>query len=377
VGLFFAASAVALPPTKAEVKEVKKLMQDAQKALKKRDFGVAINLLEQAEAKIPSTENGLALSRAHEVKGDLVEAWRTAERAKTYGPTAKESKLIAAYEVKLEQALYQDYAFLELTVVPPDAIVREKTDGQWSAPHRHWVKRSYSTLRVEAPGFIPATVQWHHPTGHPDKKTVELVPASAYGRIRISGTPAGALILVDESALGSLPQAETRLLPPGRYTVRVEKDKYLASTQTAIVTAGGVTQVEVRLEEAEGAGAKLLKSKKFWGWMSVGVGVAAIATSGALLAIAAEHQQQAEDLNATHVSGYEDYSAEYDSITSDIAGLSTGGWVALGVGLVAAGAGTALLIVDSLGSPSGTAAVSEPSWQLFPTPNGAGAMVRF
>lgn len=378
LSLFLSFAAIAAPPpSKADLKEAKQLAADAQKALRKKDYGKAAAAYEAAESKVPSFEYAFGLAKAIELKGEPVEAWRVMERAKGYGIPPKEIKSYDGFRLKLEQRLYQDNAYLELDVTPADALVREKTDGQWMPPHGRWVNRSLSTLRIEAPNYIPTTVQWHHPTGYAAKKRVELVPASAYGRIRISGGPAGGLIMVDDAALGSLPRAETRLLPPGKYTVKVEKDKYLSYSQQVDVRAGQVTDVNVVLEEAESAGQKLVKSKSFWGWMTVGIGGAAVITSGVLLALASGKQSEAEDLNATHTSGYEGYLAEYDALESDISSYAMGGWVSLGIGLALAGTGTALLIADSLDDGDESVEAAGADLHIYPLPTGVGATVRF
>ena len=376
--LFLSVTAIAAPPpSKDDLKEAKRLATDAQRALKKKDYDKAVSAFEAAESKVPNFEYAFGLAKAVELKGEPIEAWRVMERAKSYGVPPKETLSYDGFRLKLEQRLYQDHAYLELDVTPADALVREKTDGQWMPPHGRWVNRSLSTLRVEAPNFIPTTVQWHHPTGYAAKKRVELVPANAYGRVRISGSPAGALIMVDDAALGSLPRAETRLLPPGKYTVKVEKDKYLAYSQQVDVRAGQVTDVNVVLEEAESAGQKLVKSKSFWGWMTVGIGGAAVITSGVLLALASGKQSEAEDLNATHISGYDAYLSEYDALESDISSFAMGGWVSLGIGLALAGTGTALLVADSLEEGDESVEAAGADLHIYPLPTGVGATVRF
>ena len=62
--LVVVAPASAAPPSKADLKAAKQLATDAQRSLKKGDYGRAVVLLEEAEQKVPSYEFAMPLAKA-------------------------------------------------------------------------------------------------------------------------------------------------------------------------------------------------------------------------------------------------------------------------------------------------------------------------
>ncbi len=302
-------------------------------------------------------------------------AWRAMRRAEMYGVPNNKRRRFDQLVDKLELALLEGHAFIELLGVPENADVRINGE-QWLEPHNKWVPRNFSSIVIIHPEYVRHVFNWHHVRGKQHTRELEMIAASEYGRITITGSPSGAAVLLDGAHIGRLPSITTKLLKPGRYPVKVEHaPEFQASSQFVTVEAGGTTRVSIELEPAVSAFVKLLETKKFWGWTSAVTGGVLTITGAALLGVASGKAADARDLNARHDSGFPEYEERFDAAVDGVQGLQTGGHVMLWVGLAMAGAGATLLVVDSLQVQG---EVQAPvSWQIVPAPTGASAIVRF
>lgn len=371
------ASAQATPQ---DQKAARKLAKQAKKLARKGDWGEAAKLYTRAEELHQHWEYPVALATGHKDNGLLPLAWRAIGRAQQYGiPERKQDKVVQLL-ILIETELLSNHAFIELTNVPENADVR-LNGNQWLPPYFQWVSRNFSRLEIEHANYLKRVDNWHHVKGKRHSRAVEMVPKSTFGRFKVSGTPAGAAILIDGNHVGRLPNYTSELVKPGKYPIKVESGKdWLAYEGFVEVTAGGEATVKVALEPSASEFERLLATKKFWGWTMTGLGGAMTVTGAVLLGVGASKRDEMIALNDTHDGGYQDYVSQYDALESSRGALVTSGHVLLWVGLAAAATGATLLILDSGesndSSDSGTGGRAETGWRLEVVPVGAGAGAR-
>jgi len=146
------------------------------------------------------------------------------------------------------------------------------------------------------------------------------------GVITVTVSPPGADIYVDDDPVGPAPQ--TLELPAGEHTLSARAVGYTPRSRTVNVIAGVREDLALKLGR---------DSKSIWrqraGWISAGVGVAAIITGAALVGIAGN---DADCRNGP----------EFQNLCSKEVSTAAPGWTALGVGAVALTTGLYLLFTQ-------------------------------
>ena len=377
--LLVPSASLAEPPSPEDAKRAKSLSRDAAKLARRGEWGEAAKLLGDAEGLHPTWKYAFELAKGHAKNGGWVASWRALKRGATYGVPPAKARQHDKLLVEVESELSRSHALLQLEVIPEGATV--KISGQeWLPPWTDWVDREQTILLVEHPSCVPLKVLWLHPVGGRHKRVIELEHQSKYGRLLVVGKPEGAKVRVEGELIGLLPKAHSKLLKPGLYTLLVDHSPdYLPYEKKVRVGAGLNNRTHVQLEESEGDFSKLMKTKKFWGWVSTGTGAAAIIAGAVLLSQAAGMVADVEDLNTQHTGNYDAYVKEYDDLTGSIPGTATAGYVTLGVGLALGATGAALLIVDALSDAPARSAQSpdRPRFQFSASPVGVGAQMRF
>ena len=369
-------------PTRQDVREARRFYNSAKRSLRKNDILTALVHLKDAENKHPIYKYAAALATTHLRSNQPVLAWEAANRAKKYGVPKQKERRFTELSQTIEAQLLQTHAFLALTVVPTTASVRIGNE-QWLPPYKKWVPRNFSVLELEAPAYAPKKVKWHHPTGNKATRTILMEPASNFGQIEVTGSPAGASVYIDGKRLGTLPQVNSGLLKPGEYTVSVENNGFIASERQTLVRKGVTTPITMELEPTESDLVKSLKSKTMWGWTAVGVGGAALITGIGLLAHSAVLIDDVNTLNRTHITGFDDYLREYDKKAADIPTFGAAGWSMLAVGLALGATGATLLVLEYQEKADGASISESPAARppvtvrLTPALTGASATVSF
>jgi hypothetical protein len=380
--VLYTCPALADAPSRKDVREAKRHYNAAKRSLRRKEFLMALVHLKDAENKHPTYKYAAALASTHLKSRQGVLAWEALGRAEKYGVPKQKQREFDELSQSIERELLETHAFLELTVFPPNASVRIQKQ-QWLPPYQKWVPRSFSVLTLEAPAHAPMTVKWHHPRNNKSKKTIRMEPVTNFGYIEVRGEPLGASVSIDGKRLGTLPKVKSGILKPGTHTVTVEKAEFITVEREVIVSRDNTTEIEIILDPIESDLVKALKSKKVWGWTSVGVGGAAFITGIGLLAHSAVLISDVNELNRTHVSGYDDYLSKYDQAAQDIPTFGAAGWSLLSVGLALGATGAVLLVLDENESQPDTTdatppkASPPPTIRISPGPMGASATVRF
>ncbi len=375
--LAFSPAVLGEPPSTEDIREAKKLARKAKRLVRQKRWGEAAPLYGRAEGLNPIWDYAFALAQGHAKSSALVASWRALVRAASHGvPDRRRKDHTKLYE-SVEERLLKTHAFVKLKVVPEGASVRIGNQD-WLPPWVNWVERRQSVLVVEHPECIPLRVTWRHRIGARSLRTIRLTLKSKWGRLKVSGKPDGATIRFGGKSMGQLPEATSKLMKPGEYSLRIEAPKYVSVKTTARVDAGLTNEIAVVLPPEQGEFVKLLQTKRFWGWVSVGTGGALLITGVGLLGHAASLVSDAEALNADHAAGYDAYSAEYDSITASIPAEVTAGWTTFGLGLALGAGGAALLLLDHFESAEGEQeSSSSPRVRVLPSLGGIGAVMSF
>lgn len=243
----------------------------------------------------------------------------------------------------------------------------------------------YETFRaeVEASGVgarVAATLRWAEPV--PEAEGAHLV-------LRVSEP--GAHATLDGHRV---PMDGSMAVPPGRHTLRVEREEFLPVLRSVDLPAGRPTRLDLRLEptpahraEVEGRSRRMRTA----GWLALGIG-APVAIGGAIwLGLAVP--QYTSSLNARDANdvviaqcesgtvscppersraALDDNIAIEARIDGELTAAVVSG-VLTGVGLVGAITGLVLLV----NAPPGDRFERAPTWYLGLSPGGAGVSGRF
>src|SRR5690554_206390 len=191
------------------------------------------------------------------------------------------------------------------------------------------------------------------PTSAELATTIANLEKSVAVKVAVTSEPSGASIFVD----GEVEPAESLTpavleLTPGTYALRLEKDGFVGATESVEVVAGQAPQVSVTLtrqmladtpaanfasetvEDVDGARLDI------YGWTTLGLGVATLATSGVFYALASSaesdvnnYNKRAPDASPADLQDLKD-SANTNYDVSTITAIAGGVLTAVGVGLV-------------------------------------------
>ena len=106
--------------------------------------------------------------------------------------------------------------------------------------------------------------------------------------LKVESTPAGAVVTIDGEVAGTTPLDRPSL--PGKHVIRVSAEGYIAVEREVTSVEGVDEQIAFELEKVP---SKLPGAT--WGWVSLGVGAAGLATGLAFVAIDGEENQLACD----------------------------------------------------------------------------------
>ncbi len=198
--------------------------------------------------------------------------------------------------------------------------------------------------------------------------------------IKIVGGEEGATILIDGEDWGRTPRRDPIRVSPGTHEVEVTKPGYTAFRSSAVVAGGQQIELQVKMEPAEGADetSEAISSDEaiaqatgdgdeaigetIWPWVLIGGGGAAV-LGGSVLGLSA--LGKADDAVAAGSSD------EADSAR----GLALGADIMIGLGVVAAGAGVALLLLFP-GEQKAQDAASDQAIRIAPQLGASGAGVQ-
>ena len=283
--------AVAAPPEDPAA-AAERLHEQAVAEAKRGQWPQAIRDWEAATALHVSWKYALNLASAYAFRKEWMPAWEALDRARGLDLPADRREAWTRLRDQIEAELLGTYAWIELSVEPPDATVLRGGEV-WRPPLRAWVKSPLTQVRVHREGYAADERGWSHPVGGRYARTIRLVPtASAAREVRLIEDEAG----------------------------RSERDPELVALD-APATFGA------------------------WKWTLVASAAATLAVGAGLVGWSEQLSSDASDLNA-HPPDKGAYDAEYDRLQERYRASRIAGWTLTGVGGALGVAAAVLFVLD-------------------------------
>ncbi|MFT5430434.1 MAG: hypothetical protein ACI9OJ_001108, partial [Myxococcota bacterium] len=156
-------------------------------------------------------------------------------------------------------------------------------------------------VRGAAAGFVSETLTWKHIVGRRHERNVALEVVRT-GELQMTGSPARATVFIDGPRAGTLP-LPARSVAPGKHHIRIVHKGFAPQMVEVAVSAAVVARVAVKLadeirniEPDDPPAASTRYSTA--GWITLGSGVALLATGGGLLGWFASIASDVDDLNS-------------------------------------------------------------------------------
>ncbi|MEM6731405.1 MAG: PEGA domain-containing protein [Myxococcota bacterium] len=209
------------------------------------------------------------------------------------------------------------------------------------------IKRAKSVERVarEYQGDLPGLVEEMRAAS---RKAVNDLLESRAGRLAVPVSEEGATVRVDGAIVGVSPLAPVRVAGGAR-TVQVEKEGFIRFSQDVTVQKDQELRVDVTLvpsAEFVRRYREEVSRERALGWVTLGVGAAALAVAGTTYAIAlSDSSTLGDDIDAFNAQAVR-ATNEFDALSSredDVATLNLVSVISAAVGLAGVGVGSYLL----------------------------------
>jgi hypothetical protein len=211
-------------------------------------------------------------------------------------------------------AVGSDYR-IEVQVVDADGGVASTKEGVCEICRHEEVVAKVGTLVAEASAeAAPAE---------------EAEPEAETGTVAVLSNPKGATVILDGRSIGTAPV--TTEVAPGTHTLRLEHKGYEPTERTIEVAAGATVDEAIELSRKQVIAPQ---TEIVIGWVALGVGVAAVATGAALVAI--DENPIKSECTGANVDANGVCKFRYNTIG--------GGVAALVIGLAATGTGVGFLV---------------------------------
>ncbi|MCA9547808.1 MAG: PEGA domain-containing protein [Myxococcales bacterium] len=340
-------TATAEAPTPAQVAEARDLYRAGGQAYAQGRYETAIELFEQARARVKRAPILFSLAQAYRLQYFVDGEADRLERAVA---------LYRAYLAAVPDGGRQDHATQHLATLTPilDRLQREAAGEQQRAriivsspqdeavalldpqaepvalPATFSVEAGTYEITVRAAGFAPASQRTQAVAGGVASLSFDLTPLPASLTVQ---APTGARIAVDGSVLGEAPLPGPVTVPAGPHTVAV-----LARGRDAFVAP-----VELGRGEAATVQATLETSRqRVLAWITLGLGAALSAGAVTAGVLAWDREGDADDLAARYdtaglsvaeVRAYNRALADRDAFNDAALGLGLAGGLTLAAGL--------------------------------------------
>ncbi len=248
-------------------------------------------------------------------------------------PAADVQKEATRLRGVVEAALQEKQGGLEVAGLPPGA--EWLVDGQpapslRASPPILWLVPGPHRLVVRAADYAELELAVTVVQGPPRPLALRLVPVVRPALLTVTGQPEGAEVLVDGRPVGRLPLRRLEL-PPGEHALTVRHPDCLHQEHTLQLTAAVETFADVRLQPVSGAPfpafgapagaagdaattlvepAKAPANLHPWGFVTAGIGAAAVIGGGVLHHFALGDARAANDV----VADPEPDRARYDDL---------------------------------------------------------------
>lgn len=345
--------------------------------LEMRDYPRAIFALKKAYSIVPDNRYLAVLTRAYAAKGDgesaLVygELYLQREREK---PRQKVIDLVGKLRSDLADSSGEVLVRLfpsqgKLTVLRADGerdsrIVSESEVSRW-------LPLGQTTIIYEKDGFAPKEIDVSVDKGKLAEVDVILERAAGEGELVVEANVAHAQVYVDGQPVGAVPLRTS--VEAGDHVVQVWTENHLAWTGVVDVAPSRSVSVTAKLTPSKTPVAaipthRIIVDEKSswtlstWGWITMGVGVAAFGAAGYLYKAAMDKAAEANNVKGK----------EQDDLLADAQTMWFGMMGSAAVGGGAVGGGLLMILLDDSKDDENAAAFELLTLSPAILPNGAG-----
>lgn len=315
---------VALPTLAAPPNKIaERLHRAALDNAKKGKMARAIQGWQDALQLSPQGKYARNLCTALYMADRALEAWAACDRArKLGGESPKAAQKLEALTDEIQKQLLKTHALVRLTVEPPAATV-ELDATPWGAPRERWLPRAHSQLTVTHPDYESVDQTWKHPIGEVTEKRITLLETPKVGAISVGGRPAGAYVTIGGRQAGQLPRAEIADLRPGKHTVEVQARGFVSQKRELRVEAGKTADWVVVLKAEPKPVAVVappvaitnrsdgLSGLGITGWTLAASGVVAAAAGSGLMLAAQAVETDLNDLAGSPARLAQEFNSDY------------------------------------------------------------------
>jgi len=325
----------------------------AREAYQAKQLKRAIELWREAYDTHAEWKYAYNLANALREDGQYVQAWDYVTRAEELGVPSEYSTYLLDLRSFIRAELTKDHALLTLTVDPPDAqVVRndnpwqapEAKDGEPVPPRASWTKDTVSELVITRDGYITQKLTWKHGMGVHERR-IALRPVPKPGTLTVNGTPVGAVIVLDDKPVGSIPDLSLPV-EPGKHELVARAPGFVTERRPITIESERELRIDFTLKPVVVQSDADLATP---GWVSIGSGAALLLTGAGFLMWADSTSADITKLNESAPGSieYPAYEDQYNALKSDFDTRRDAGAVFVGIGAAAALTGIVLVVIDA------------------------------
>lgn len=368
------------PPTHARTEKlsVSRLNTQMMKRFRQGDYRGALTIARRLYQRTHNPQLLVNIARCH----DLLQQYGPAiahylKYAKTVSGPRQEQVVQRVLQLRLKFGL----THREIVIVtrPPAAAIW--LDGKKLAdptPTTQWLPFGRHNLRFARSGY--RTIQRVLMVIAGPTLTVDetLKPLLKPALLSVTSTRHGATVTLNGKRLGSAPLAR-QLLPAGRYVLRVVSRGYTVWTQQVTLRAGETTTIHAVLQPLPVTIVTTTPYRSA-GWITLGVGLASLATGLALNLWSNKIVRDANTALDLKIAGASVFQSDIEAYNGDIArarSRATAAFVLYGIGGAAVAVSLVLILLKR--RTRRTADTGLFQWHVQIAPNAAGfnARLRF
>lgn len=300
------------PPTAraaTPAEQAEALVRQGLKDARAKRFDAAVKKFEAAVRLDPKPVYVHNLARTYQVQGKLAQAYRRFEEALTINPDYTFAKDARKYMKVIGKKLRATHARVRVQSTPSEVVVTvvDAQGGQedlLKTPFERWVPAGTLELKGRKSGYQDGDEKVEVAAGEERTVKVTLLPVPKDGYLSVLADAPNAVVYINGEKIGPSP-VESRVVKTGTYMVEVRADGYPAWMKTVVVLADQNSQVvahmaDARLAPGKGSGAQSAASggglQSTLGYVFLGAGGAALGAGIALNVMAIDKQSQSDDL---------------------------------------------------------------------------------
>lgn len=319
--------------------------------LEMRDYPRAIFALKKAYSIVPDNRYLSVLTQAYAAKGDKESALVYGELYLTRQQEEPQDTVVDLV-AKLRSDVANTSGEVLISLFPSQGkLTVLHADGERDSrvvvesQTARWLPLGQTTIVYEKDGFAPAEVDVSVDKGKAVQVEIVLQRAGGEGELVVESNVPNAQVYVDGHAVGTTPLRAS--VVAGDHVVQVWSENHLAWTGVVDISPSKAVSVSAKLSPSKVpvnaiptnriiVDEKSRWTLSTWGWITMGLGVAALGSAGYLYMAAMDKAEEANKFKG----------AEYDALISEAQTMWFGMMGSAAVGGGALGGGLLMLLLD-------------------------------